>query len=50
MRKAVSDLVKGQSAEEVAEPPYISSPLSVVENSVGKKRLVVNLSHVNQFL
>ena len=36
--------------EEIAEPPYVSSPLSVVENSTGKKRLVVNLRHINQFL
>ena len=50
VRKAVNDLVKGRFVEEVAEPPYTSSPLSVVENSVGKKRLVVNLRHVNQFL
>ena len=48
--KAGNDLVKGWLVQEVAKPPYISSPLSVVENSVGKKWLVVNLRHVNQFL
>ena len=30
--------------------PHICSPLSVVESSFGKKRLVVNLSYANQFL
>ena len=47
VHKAISELVKGHFVEEVAELPYISSPLLVVEN---KKRLVVNLRHVNQFL
>ena len=35
---------------EVPEPPHVCSPMSVVENSVGKKRLVVNLRHLNRFL
>eukprot|EP00731_Ephydatia_muelleri_P008531 Em0004g869a len=48
--EAVSELVNGHFVEEVQEPTYICSPLSVVENSSGKKRLVVNLRHVNQFL
>ena len=30
--------------------PYICSPISVVESSSGKKRLVVNLRHLNKFL
>ena len=50
VHKAVSELVNGHFVEEVQEPPYICSPLSVVENSSGKKRLVENLRHVNQFL
>ena len=33
------DLVKGGFVEEVAEQPYVCSPLSVVENSAGKKWL-----------
>eukprot|EP00731_Ephydatia_muelleri_P022428 Em0015g11a len=48
--KAVADLVGGGFVEEVTEQPFICSPLSVVENSAGKKRLVVNLRHVNQYL
>ena len=50
MHKTVSELVNGHFVEEVQEPMYIRSPLSVVENSSGKKRLVENLRHVNQFL
>ena len=50
VHNAVADLVKGRFVVEIAEPPYVSSPLSVVENSTGKKRLVVNLRHINQFL
>eukprot|EP00731_Ephydatia_muelleri_P008337 Em0004g675a len=47
---AVSELQKGGYIEEAEEPPVVCSPLSVVMNGVGKKRLVVNLRHVNGFL
>ena len=50
VHNAVVDLVKGGFVEVVAEQPYICSPVSVVENSAGKKRLVVNLRHINKFL
>ena len=30
--------------------PHICSPLSVVESSSGKKRLVINLRHLNRLL
>ena len=50
---AVVDLVKGRGGggvvEEVTEQPYVCSPVSVVENSAGKKRLVVNVRHINKF-
>ena len=35
---------------EVRVQSHVCSPLSVVENATGKKRLVLNLRHVNQFL
>eukprot|EP00731_Ephydatia_muelleri_P015005 Em0008g725a len=47
---AVSELQNGGYIEEAKEPPVVCSPLSVVMNGVGKKRLVVNLRHVNGFL
>ena len=47
---AVDNLLKGGYIEAVSDPPYVCSPLSVVTNQSGKKRLVVNLRHVNKFL
>ena len=47
---AVLDLVQGNYVEPVVSTPHVCSPLSVVENSSGKKRLVINLRHVNRFL
>ena len=35
---------------QVEATPHISSPLSVVTNERGKKRLVINLRHLNRFL
>ena len=39
-----------QYVSDVADQTCICSSLSVVENSSGKKRLVVNMWHVNQCL
>ena len=44
------ELVRGQYIMEVREKPNTCSPLSVVENRSGQKRLVVNMRHVNKFL
>ena len=44
---AIAELVSVQYILEVREKPYFCSPLSVVENSSGKRRLVVNTRHVN---
>ena len=35
---------------KVSDMPHIGSPLSVVESSSGKKRLVLNHRHLNRFL
>ena len=43
---AVAELVAGGYVKK----PIVCSPLSVVANGVGKKRLVVNLRHVNRYL
>ncbi|KAL5506358.1 hypothetical protein EMCRGX_G007980 [Ephydatia muelleri] len=48
--KAVYEFLKGGYIERAESPPVVCSPLSVVTNGVGKKRLVVNLRHVNGFL
>ena len=50
MKESIADLLATGCVEVVAEPPHVCSPLSVVENSAGKKRLVLNLRHVNKFL
>ena len=47
---AVSELLGGGYIEKVVDTPRVCSLLSVVCNGVGKKRLVVNLRHVNQCL
>ena len=46
----VSKLVKCGCIKVVISQPYVRSPLSVVQSSMGKKRLVVNLRYLNQFL
>ena len=43
------ELLKGGYIERAESSPVVCSPLSVVANGVGKKRLVVNLRHVNGF-
>ena len=50
MDEALDDLLRDGRVKEVERQPHICSPLSVVKSSSGKKRLVVNLRHVNQFL
>ena len=50
VNESIADLVATRCVRVVPEPPLVCSPLSVVENSVGKKRLVVNLKHFNRFL
>ena len=48
--RAVVELLAGGYVERSSEPPTVCSPLSVVVSGAGKKRLVVNLRHVNQYL
>ena len=50
VQQSVEELVDSGCVQSVVDLPYICSPLSVVENSVGKKRLVINLRHLNRFL
>ena len=46
-QESISELCASGCAVEVDAEPYICSPLSVVEGSSGKKRLVINLKHLN---
>ena len=45
--EAIQALLKYRCIQVVATRPHICSPLSVVINDVGKKRLVVNLRYLN---
>ena len=47
---SISELCAIGCVVKVSDMPHIYSPLSVVESSSGKKRLVLNLRHLNPFL
>ena len=47
---AIKNLVTNRCVLRVSEKPHICSPLSVVSNSTGKLRLVLNLRYLNQYL
>ena len=46
---AIQDLVDSNCVSRSEECPTVCSPLSVVEKSGGKLRLVLDLRYVNQF-
>ena len=48
--QAIDELLCDGRVKEVQVQPHVCSPLSVVESASGKKRLVLNLRHVNKFL
>ena len=50
VESAISDLLSNCCVTEVFEPPVILNPLSVSIQKSGKKRLILDLRHVNQFL
>jgi hypothetical protein len=50
VQESILDLLATGCVVQVIAPPHVSSPLSVVVSSSGKKRLVVNLRHLNRFL
>jgi hypothetical protein len=50
VQQSVEELLSNGCIRAVPGMPCICSPLSVVENSVGKNRLVINLRHLNRFL
>ena len=47
---AISDLLLAGSVIEVFTPPTVVNPLTVSVNSVGKRRLILDLRHVNKFI
>lgn len=48
--EAVADLLKNGCIRQVQQRPLVCSPLLVVVGGTGKRRLVINLRYVNQFL
>ena len=46
---AIIELCKNHCIQKVESRPHICSPLSVVSNSQGKNRLVLDLRYLNQF-
>ena len=47
--QAISDLIHNRVVQVIEAPP-ICSPLSVIVNDPSKKRLVIDLRHLNQYL
>ena len=47
---SLSELLANRCVRPFDEVPFICSPVSVVESGSGKKRLVVNLRHLNNFV
>ena len=50
VEEAVHDLLENRCVRRVDQKPIVCSPLSVVSNSAGKLRLVLNLKYLNQFM
>ena len=47
---SIKELLENRCIHKVTTRPHICSPLSVVSNREGKKRLVLNLRYLNNFL
>ena len=50
VQTSINELLADGCVRQVEQKPHICSPLSVVESSSGKQRLVVNLRYLNRFL
>ena len=48
--EAVNELLGQRCIEEITEKPFIINPLTVTVQSSGKKRLILDLRHVNKFI
>ena len=48
--ESISEMLKIGSIKEVKAPPKVINPLSVSENSAGKKRLILDLRYINEHL
>ena len=50
VQSSVDDILASGCAKRVDRAPHVCSPLLVVENVAGKKRLVINLRYLNRYL
>ena len=50
VESAISELVSNHAVVEMPFVPHVVNPLSVSVQSSGKKRLILDLRHVNQFI
>ena len=50
VESAISELVSNHAVVEVPFVPHVVNPLSASTQSSGKKRLILDLRHVNQFI
>ena len=50
VQDVIEELLSANCVKQLSDKPYICSPLSVVQNSIGKKRLVINLRYLNRHL
>ena len=48
--ECIAELVSSECVKKIEVLPFVCSPLSVVEKSMGKKRSIVNFGHINKFL
>ena len=45
---SISEMLEMGSIKEVQTPPKLITPLSVSENSLGKKHLILDLRYINE--
>ena len=50
VNSAIEELLNSSRLSEVPSPPYVVNPLSVSIQPSGKKRLILDLRHVNKYL
>ena len=50
VEQAILELLQSDRVIEISEPAFLVNPLSVSVQATGKKRLILDLRHVNQYI
>ena len=50
VEQAILELLQSNRVIEISEPAFVVNPLSVSVQATGKKRLILDLRHVNQYI